>query len=283
MKQIKHVIMQSKSKVGTRNVRVKIERLVGNVLTVKFNGKEMSIGCRTDLQAEKEALENGLNAAGKSATQLGNAFGTLAGTMHMAASPELNKVLTKLMEKQASDAVNRSPLNFADFLKTGTTQAFDAVSRERAMQTEGEKLLAELDKSRKSRKESLVGEILNAEFGTHTVPDQKPLTYENILELRQKLKSSNGIEDEVDYFNQCSRFATIPTRVDRQLLIDDDLPSLAMQRLQRFEPVHKPVVVFDEVHDHKWYTVKHSVMTQSGFEEEFTEICKICGVEKSTK
>lgn len=35
---ITHVIMQSKSKVGTRNVRVKIERQVGVVLTVEFNG-----------------------------------------------------------------------------------------------------------------------------------------------------------------------------------------------------------------------------------------------------
>lgn len=34
---ITHVIMQSKSKVGTRNVRVKIERRVGVVLSVDFN------------------------------------------------------------------------------------------------------------------------------------------------------------------------------------------------------------------------------------------------------
>lgn len=176
MKQIKHAIMQSKSKVGTRNVRVRIERNLGVVLSVELNGKEMSIGYRTDLQAEKEVLENGLNAAGKSATRLGNAFGTLAGTMHMAASN-----------------------------LTGLQYALDAMVKEQAAQIEGEKLLATFD------------------------------------------KSSNGIEYEVNYFNQRSRFVTIPTRVDRQLLINDDVNSLAMQRLQRFEPVRKRVVVFDEL------------------------------------
>lgn len=51
---ITHVIMQSKSKVGTRNVRVKIERQVGVVLTVEFNGTPL-------IDAEKGVFENAEN------------------------------------------------------------------------------------------------------------------------------------------------------------------------------------------------------------------------------
>lgn len=200
MKQITRVMMQSKSKVGTRNVRVRIERNLGVVLSVEFNGKP---------------LIDAVSKASESVDKLSQGFEGLAKTVVMNAAP-------------------------------GLRYALDAMVKEQAAQIEGEKLLATLG------------------------------------------KSSNGIEDEVDYFNQRSRLLNAngvfgahksPYKVDRQDLIDDDFSSLAMRRLTRYDPV----VMYDELgryHDHQWHTVKFSTHTQSGFEDEYVEQCKICGVKK---
>lgn len=127
---------------------------------------------------------------------------------------------------------------------------------------------------------------------THTTVKQEPLKYEDLVKMRQELKASMEIQDEVEYIKQRSRLLNAngvfgahksPYNVDRQDLIDDDFSSLSMRRLTRYEPVRKPVVMYDELgryHDHQWHTVKFSTHTESGFEDEYVEQCKICGVKK---